>query len=225
MYIYMIKQTIGFYDNPEDLDAEKLYERLLDKYGCQPVIIPVEASEESEFEVTGHIAKEHILRLVSQQIPEEACEDTEPEAEEETEKENKPEATCITAYTDGSYNVKTGIAGYAAVIGDKEEILSGSITDPELTSMRNVAGELQAVISVIEFAQKNGAKKAIIYYDYEGIEKWYTGEWKAKKAFTQQYRDYLRNAGIEIEFHKVKAHSGIAANELADRYAKASCGM
>lgn len=109
--------------------------------------------------------------------------------------------------------------------GDKEETLSGSITDPELTSMRNVAGELQAVLSVIEYAQQKGIKKAVICYDYEGIEKWYTGEWKAKKAFTKSYRNRLHLADMQIEFQKVKAHSGIDLNERVDKLAKSACGM
>lgn len=109
--------------------------------------------------------------------------------------------------------------------GDKEETLSGSITDTELTSMRNVAGELQAVLSVIEYAQQKGIKKAVIYYDYEGIEKWYTGEWKAKKAFTQSYRNRLHLVDMQIEFQKVKAHSGIDLNERVDKLAKSACGM
>ena len=109
--------------------------------------------------------------------------------------------------------------------GDKEETLSGSITDTELTSMRNVAGELQAVLSVIEYAQQKGIKKAVICYAYEGIEKWYTGEWKAKKAFTQSYRNRLHLADMQIEFQKVKANSGIDLNERVDKLAKSACGM
>lgn len=65
--------------------------------------------------------------------------------------------------------------------GDKEETLSGSITDTELTSMRNVAGELQAVLSVIEYAQQKGIKKAVICYDYEGIENGIQANGKQRK--------------------------------------------
>lgn len=261
MFIYIIKNKIAFYDDPEDYTAKKLYKKLLKEYGCKPVIIKLEPDENNEFAVTAEITPAQVLHLMAQtiyaqenkpvayeitatgydecsfgkkgEVPAPYIFDNEEESTDifnkKAESEDVPDARneTITAYTDGSYNVKTGIAGYAAIImaGDKEETLSGSITDPELTSMRNVAGELQAVLSVIEYAQQKGIKKAVICYDYEGIEKWYTGEWKAKKAFTQSYRNRLHLADMQIEFQKVKAHSGIDLNERVDKLAKYACGM
>lgn len=261
MFIYIIKNKIAFYDDPEDYTAKKLYKKLLKEYGCEPVIIKLEPDENNEFAVTAEITPAQVLHLMAQtiyaqenkpvayeitatgydkcsfgkkgEVPAPYIFDNEEESTDifnkKAESEDVPDARneTITAYTDGSYNVKTGIAGYAAIImaGDKEETLSGSITDPELTSMRNVAGELQAVLSVIEYAQQKGIKKAVICYDYEGIEKWYTGEWKTKKAFTQSYRNRLHLADMQIEFQKVKAHSGIDLNERVDKLAKSACGM
>lgn len=196
MFIYIIKNKIAFYDDPEDYTAKKLYKKLLKEYGCEPIIIKLEPDENNEFAVTAEITPAQILHLMAQtiyaqenkpvayeitatgydecsfgkkgEVPVPYIFDNEEESADifnkKAEIEDVPDARgkTITAYTDGSYNVKTGIAGYAAIImaGDKEETLSGSITDPELTNMRNVAGELQAVLSVIEYAQQKGIKKS-----------------------------------------------------------------
>ena len=133
----------------------------------------------------------------------------------------------IVAYTDGSFNAKNNTAGYAAILtfeNGLEKVLSGSITDPQVTSLRNVAGELQAVLEAVKAAEEACAD-LVVYYDYEGVEKWVTGEWKAKKEFTQKYRDAVRGSFIKVAFHKVAAHTGVEYNERADKLAKAACGM
>lgn len=261
MFIYIVKNKIAFYDDPEDYTAKKLYKKLLKEYGCEPIIIKLEPDENNEFAVTAEITPAQILHLMAQtiyaqenkpvtyeitatgydecsfgkkgEVPAPYIFDNEEKPanifDKKAESKDVPDAEdkTITAYTDGSYNVKTGIAGYAAIIitNDKEETLSGNITNPEPTSMRNVAGELQAVLSVIEYAQQKGIKKAVICYDYEGIEKWVTGEWKAKKKFTQKYRDAVRGSFVKVEFHKVAAHTGVKYNEHVDKLAKSACGM
>lgn len=66
-----------------------------------------------------------------------------------------------------------------------------------------------------------------IRYDYEGIQKWADGEWRANKALTRDYAreiDYYRDT-LKINFEKVKAHSGDIWNEAADRLAKSACGL
>ena len=133
----------------------------------------------------------------------------------------------IIAYTDGSFNIKNNTAGYAAILTFKsghEKIFSGSITDPKLTALRNVAGELQAVLEAVKAAE-TACADLVVYYDYEGIEKWVTGEWKAKKEFTRKYRDAVLRSSVKVEFHKVAAHTGVEYNERADKLAKAACDM
>lgn len=61
-----------------------------------------------------------------------------------------------------------------------------------------------------------------IHYDYNGIERWVTGEWKAKKEETEIYRDKMRSffEMIDIGFVHVKGHSGDKYNDKADGLAK-----
>ena len=66
-----------------------------------------------------------------------------------------------------------------------------------------------------------------IYHDYEGVAKWATGEWKAKKPGTNAYREFCAAAAKHIRFRfvKVKGHSGDKYNDLADRLAKDALGI
>lgn len=83
---------------------------------------------------------------------------------------------------------------------------------------------MEGVRQSILWAIENGKKKIIIYYDYEGIEKWATKEWKAKKNLTKDYSKFYdeKSKLINIKFRHVKAHSGITYNERADELAKQS---
>ncbi|MCR5202139.1 MAG: ribonuclease H family protein [Lachnospiraceae bacterium] len=138
---------------------------------------------------------------------------------------NIPQDTAV-AYVDGSYNVATGEYGSGVILFFKETVTKISLkgNDKDLSSMRNVAGEIKASELAMKTALKQGAKKLIIHHDYEGICKWCTGEWKANKAGTMEYRELYKkySLDLDISFIKVKAHSGDENNDIADRLAKLS---
>lgn len=134
----------------------------------------------------------------------------------------------MVCYIDGSYkpSYPTKVGSAIVIVkenGETEEIFF-SKDDEELAKQRNVGGELRSSMAAIKTAIDRGYDKVQINFDYEGIEKWHTGQWKAKNKYTQAYRDYCREMSkyIEIEFIKVDAHSGVYYNELADYLAKKS---
>lgn len=136
------------------------------------------------------------------------------------------------AFVDGSYNKKTKVSGWGGflVLEDGTELeLSGSTDDPELTEMRNVAGEIMGCMDAVQEAMGHNLSVLHIYYDYMGIECWATGSWSANKPGTKAYaafmKDAIRKFRIDIRFHKVTAHTGIPGNERADRLAKAAVGL
>ncbi len=131
------------------------------------------------------------------------------------------------AYVDGSYNANTFIYGYGGFLcadGEKH-ILQGHGSDYSMVTMRNVAGEIIGAISAVKKAIELGIKELDIYYDYEGIEKWATGQWKTNKEGTMAYAEYMQKCGIKINFVKVMAHTGVEGNEIADRLAKEAVGL
>lgn len=126
----------------------------------------------------------------------------------------------IKAYVDGSY--RNGKVGWGAVILKGDTLygeFSGVLNDDEVQGTRQVAGELMAVREVLFWCKENKVTELSIHFDYKGIEEWVTGGWKAKKAITQEYRDYVRSSGIKITWVKVKSHSGDYYNNMADRLA------
>ena len=132
------------------------------------------------------------------------------------------------AFVDGSYNVRTkvyGCGGFVVADGERYEI-KASGDDPEMASMRNVAGEILGARLAVEKAFSLHLKSIIILYDYEGIEKWAKGEWKRNKKGTKAYFEFMQDmkTKISIGFKKVTAHSGISGNEEADRLAKEAVG-
>jgi ribonuclease HI len=133
------------------------------------------------------------------------------------------------AFVDGSFNSVSGVYGYGGfLVSDGEKyLLQGSGNDQEMTSMRNVSGEILGCMAAVEQALSLGLNELVIYYDYLGIEMWATGGWKRNKPGTIAYHDYMQEAGqkIVITFQKVKGHSGVEGNEEADRLAKEAVGL
>lgn len=133
------------------------------------------------------------------------------------------------AYVDGSYNVSTKEYSYGAVLcfQGKEYVFSEKGEDMSLADMRNVAGEILGARKMMELSVELGATKLALYYDYEGIEKWCTGAWQAKKPGTIAYKkayDEMKDK-LYVEFHKVEAHSGVEQNERVDKLAKQALGL
>ena len=151
--------------------------------------------------------------------------------EQDTTDTDKPFSTDIkaVAYVDGSFNVETGVFGYGVVMfHNGEEIhLSDSSDDKEMASMRNVAGEIYGSMAAMEYAIEHNIKNLSIYYDYMGIAKWCTGEWKTNKPGTKAYKKYYDKIKrkVNITFYKVKGHSGDKYNNLVDKLAKKVCGI
>ena len=131
------------------------------------------------------------------------------------------------AFVDGSFNQATGVYGYGGFLMTKNgpEYFSGNGNDPEMASMRNVAGEISGAMRAVELAKQTGMSKVIINYDYSGIEQWAIGGWKCNKTGTKAYAEFMKKAGITIEFRKIKGHTGVPGNEKADQLAKEACGV
>ena len=134
----------------------------------------------------------------------------------------------VIAFVDGSYDVTQEKSAFGAIIfshGGNRDVLYKAFTKQlgeEFISLRNVAAELEAVKESINWAIQYDKSKISIYYDYEGIEKWADGQWKANKAITKEYVRFIqeKRALLQIEFIKVPAHSGVQFNEEVDAIAK-----
>mgnify|MGYP001482509203 FL=1 len=135
----------------------------------------------------------------------------------------------IIAYVDGSFDADNRLYSYGLVLLTKEGkiTISNKENDERLVEMRNVAGEIRGSMIAMDEAIKMKKDTLFLYYDYMGIEKWATGEWKANKYGTKMYKAYYDSIKdkLNVVFNKVKAHSGNEYNEEADRLAKKALKM
>lgn len=128
-------------------------------------------------------------------------------------------------YTDGSYS--NGNYAWAYVFVKDDQIIyqdKGIGKNSEAAVMRNVAGEIAAVL----FAVKQAAQMKVrvrINHDYAGIAFWVNGKWRTKTKHTELYVRLMKQyEGIYI-FQKVQAHSGDKYNDYVDKLAKEALGL
>ncbi len=147
---------------------------------------------------------------------------------DENQQDKYAEDTAV-AYVDGSYRADTKEFACGAILFymGEETYFSKKFDDRDLAEMRNVAGEILGSVSVISHCIEKGIEKLVIYYDYEGVEKWATGSWKANKKGTIEYKAFCEAAREKLEFSfvKVKGHSGDKYNDMADSLAKKALGI
>lgn len=137
--------------------------------------------------------------------------------------------TAPKAYIDGSYDIESEAYSFGGVliIDGKEYPYKKRFEKDEYSPLRNVAGEIQGAGFIIAYCVKKGIKELHIFYDYLGIEKWYTHEWGAKTKIAIEYQmlaDRVKDK-IHVVFHKVKSHTNNYYNDYADRLAKDALGI
>ena len=144
-------------------------------------------------------------------------------------KEETVEGNSPIAYVDGSYKESTNEYSFGAVLlmNNQEFHFKKSFPADELSSMRNVAGEIKGAGFIIQYCVNRGINKLTVYHDYEGISKWYNFEWNANLFGTKKYQEFAANIKdvIDVEFVKVKGHSNDKYNDLADKLAKEALGI
>ena len=152
------------------------------------------------------------------------------------EESPKKDSTAILkniAYVDGSFDGYSKTYGFGGFIIYEENgkkcvrVVQGAGNNPEMSKMRNVAGEISGAMRIVEEAVCLGLEEITLYYDYAGIENWVTGVWSCNKYETNQYASFMRESSkqIRIHFHKVAGHSGDTGNEIVDTIAKEQSGI
>ena len=152
---------------------------------------------------------------------------------EESPKKNSAAALKNIAYVDGSFDGYSKTYGFGGFIiyeeNDKKcvRVVQGTGNNPEMSKMRNVAGEISGAMRIVEEAIYLDLEEITLYYDYAGIENWVTGVWSCNKYETYEYSRFMHESSkqIRIHFHKVAGHSGDTGNEIVDTIAKEQSGV
>ncbi|MEA1986024.1 MAG: RNase H family protein [Candidatus Marinimicrobia bacterium] len=123
-------------------------------------------------------------------------------------------------YIDGSFMNETISYGIAVVKNEKLIHKESGIVNKQYKQHHQIGGELFACINTIKWCETNKIKDIVLLYDYEGIEKWATGKWKANKPLTILYKNFMSEIDVNIYWEKVKSHSGDKWNDFVDQLAK-----
>lgn len=143
----------------------------------------------------------------------------------QVEQEATEDPDTVIAYVDGSFQKSTMRYSFGAVLLQNDQVietLSRVGDNPKYQGSWQIAGEVFGALHAIQWAIENNFKKIIIHYDYVGIKHWALGEWRTNKPVSIDYAEAYQKLApqIEVEFVKVKAHSGVKYNEMVDQIAK-----
>lgn len=133
---------------------------------------------------------------------------------------------ALRVYVDGSY--AGGAYSWGFAVYDGETLLhtaSGRGESADAAKLHNVAGELEAVMQAVTWAEAQGAPRIVILHDYSGISEWAEKRWKTNRELTRQYAAFMEPHLSWVRFQKVAGHTGVEGNELADKLAKSALGM
>lgn len=130
-----------------------------------------------------------------------------------------PDARLVV-YTDGSCDGRR--YGWGMVVIEDAHSARGYCgfgSRPGYVRCGSLAGELIAALKAMEYAIDHGYRHLVICHDFTGVRQWAAFEHNPKNRVAQSYQDMVENMrsyGLEISFRKVKAHSGVWGNAIAD---------
>lgn len=131
----------------------------------------------------------------------------------------------VFLYTDGSYFANTNRIGYGYVLVHQEAPLTalyGLVDAPTMNPYRNITGELVGASRGLVEAIGMGISKVTVVHDYNGVSQWATGRWNANNELTKNYVKFFNeiSKSVQVDFLKVKGHSGDKWNDYADELSK-----
>ena len=133
--------------------------------------------------------------------------------------------TKLEIYIDGSCSGNPGPGGWAAVCieNGKKRYRSGGVSHATNNSM-----ELMAAIEGLKGCKR--PCEITFYTDSRYLitctahdEKWLTKESRKNRDLWLEFIQTAKKGKHTYKFVKVAGHSGVAMNELADKYARAEC--
>lgn len=128
-------------------------------------------------------------------------------------------------YVDGSYVSQRYGWGFAVYLNGALTYTENGAGQGEAAKLHNVAGEIEATLQAVKWAQSRNIAPIVIHHDYIGISEWAQKRWKTNNEITREYARYMESRLDWVTFVKVAGHSGDPGNDLADTLAKQALGI
>ena len=147
----------------------------------------------------------------------------------------------LHVYTDGACSGNPGPGGWGFVVARKVDFISKCGAEKLTTNNRmELTSAIEAIVFVMTYYKKLKGLKLVIHSDSAYVVNavnrkwmlsWSMNNWKTAKGEDVKNRDLWEalykllykdayKYGMQISFDKVKGHSGVAMNELADKLAR-----
>lgn len=136
----------------------------------------------------------------------------------------------IEIYCDGSCSGNPGMGGFGVIVIQDFKILNAYSGSSEKTTNNRM--ELEALIKALDFAITNYKDELVKIYSDSAycvnifnswIHSWYRNDWKNSSKKTVENLDLVKELWLfkqidtpNFSVEKIKGHSGIIGNELAD---------
>lgn len=126
----------------------------------------------------------------------------------------------LDVYVVGGFSKEKERYSFGAVIivdGEIVETLQRAGNNPNYIQSTNHVGEAFGTLHAMEWAIDRGFDKIKVYHEFEGVREWVSGEWEAKKPFSQDYLHHYEALApyIDVEFEKVEPNKINLEYELA----------
>lgn len=134
----------------------------------------------------------------------------------------------VTIFIDGSCSGNRGPTGWAAVCPLNGKVLKKTGFNSNINGTNNQS-ELHGAITGVKAVKVRSCKITLFTDSNYLITAWNNivneqdQRIKANKELWMEFIKLVKDGKHTIEFVKVKAHSGVKYNELADKLAKAEC--
>ena len=131
----------------------------------------------------------------------------------------------VIIYTDGACSGNPGPGGWAAVLsaGEHTKQIAGHVAQATNNEM-----ELMAVLEALKALKRTGLSVAI-YTDSLLVVGWLSGEYRAREPhiaqLVAQIKTVVEGKFLALDLFHVRAHSGNASNERANRLAQAAAAQ
>lgn len=142
---------------------------------------------------------------------------------EEIENNDNSSVISFVAGSQGSKENNELYSFASIIFSDNEKYtLHNSHKNTYGDSFKSFIGEIKATQESILWAIGNKKSKIKIYYKYEGVKNWATGEWKTKNILAKDYKNFFdsKKEDINISFERVSPEDCIDYSESAIELAK-----